>query len=132
MTSVTQTLMTNSNSHCAMRTRGKWRHLTDWISISGVDCIFQMCFNIYASVFLLENRRLQSWWRLAMKSAPCSRSIQVQRWSCPLRLAAKGVTKNLCEGTLACNKVQEITQNLTFVMLPKFSATENHTAAANW
>lgn len=56
--------------------------------------VFSRCVLIFMlQVFLLENRRLQSWWRLAMKSVPCSRSIQVQRWSCPLRLAAKGVTK---------------------------------------
>lgn len=33
-----------------------------------------------------------------MESVPCSRSKQVQRWSCPLRLAAKGVTKKSVGG----------------------------------
>lgn len=58
-----------------------------WILFSRCVLIFKL------QVFLFKNRRLQSWWRLDMESIPCSRSMQVQRWSCPLRLAAKGVTK---------------------------------------
>lgn len=121
----------NSNSDLALRSRSRGSHQTEWTQISTVD-FFRCILMFLPQISLLQNRWLQLWQRMPIDSIPCIRSVQIKGLIFPLGSAAKRVTKNQFVVTLAPNIFQEITPNLTFVMDSKFSATENHTAPANW